>query len=83
MPSVPPALTGAVPPPSPAGKDKDLAESWTRKTTHTGDGVGYYEFDQRFEHPGRTWASATHKLSFYVAHTHIVEVTLESNQLKR
>ena len=35
-------------------EDKDLAESWTRKTTHTGDGVGYYEFDQRFEHPGRT-----------------------------
>ena len=29
-----------------------MAESWTRKTTHTGDGVGYYEFDQRFEHPG-------------------------------
>ena len=35
-------------------------ESWTRKTTHAGDGVGYYEFDQRFEHPGRTWASVTH-----------------------
>ena len=38
-------------------EDKDLAESWTRKTTHktthTGDGEGYYEFDQRFEHPGR------------------------------
>ena len=42
-------------------EDKDLAESWARKTTHTGDGVGYYEFDQRFEHPGRTWASATHR----------------------
>ena len=42
-------------------EDKDLAESWTRKTTRTGDGVGYYEFDQRFEHPGRTWASATHR----------------------
>ena len=28
---------------------------------HTGDDVGYYEFDQRFEHPGRTWASATHR----------------------
>ncbi len=27
----------------------------------TGDGAGYYEFDQRFEHPGRTWASATHR----------------------
>ena len=25
------------------------------------DGAGYYEFDQRFEHPGRTWASATHR----------------------
>ena len=42
-------------------EDKDLAESWTHKATHTGDGVGYYEFDQRFEHPGRTWASATHR----------------------
>ena len=21
----------------------------------------HYEFDQRFEHPGRTWASATHR----------------------
>ena len=40
---------------------KDSAESWTRRTTHTGDDVGYYEFDQRFEHPGRTWASATHR----------------------
>ena len=38
-------------------------KSWTRKirTTHTGDNVGYYEFDQRFEHPGRTWVSATHR----------------------
>ena len=42
-------------------EDKDSAESWTRRTTHTGDNVGYYEFDQRFEHPGRTWASATHR----------------------
>ena len=42
-------------------EDKDLAESWTRKTTHTGDRVGYYEFDHRFEHPGRTWASAAHR----------------------
>ena len=33
----------------------------TRRTTHTGDSVGYYEFDQRFEHPGRTWASTTHR----------------------
>ena len=36
-------------------------ESWTHKTTHTGASVGYYKFDQRFEHPGRTWASATHR----------------------
>ena len=36
-------------------------ESWTSRTTHTGDYAGYYEFDQRFEHPGRTWASATHR----------------------
>ena len=26
-------------------EDKDSAESWTRRTTHTGDNVGYYEFD--------------------------------------
>ena len=26
---------------------------------HTGDNVGYCEFDQRFEHPGRTWASSS------------------------
>ena len=42
------------------GKDS-AEESWTRRTTHTGDKVGFYEFDQRFEHPGRTWASATHR----------------------
>ena len=24
-------------------EDKDLAESWTRRTTHTGDNVGYYD----------------------------------------
>ena len=42
-------------------EDKDSAKSWTRRTTHTGDSVGYYEFDQSFEHPGRTWASATHR----------------------
>ena len=37
--------------------EKDSVESWNHRTTHTGDDVGYYEFDQRFEHPGRTWAS--------------------------
>ena len=46
-------------------EDKDLAESWTRKTTHTGDGVGYYEFDQRFEHPGRTWASVATAIHYH------------------
>ena len=30
-------------------------------TTHAGDYAGCYDFDQRFEHPGRTWASATHR----------------------
>ena len=40
---------------------KDSEESWASRTTHTGDYAGYYEFDQRFEHPGRTWASATHR----------------------
>ena len=28
------------------GERKDSAESWTRRTTHTGDDVGYYEFDR-------------------------------------
>ena len=42
-------------------EDKDSVESWTHRTTHTSDSVGYYEFDQRFEHQGRTWASATHR----------------------
>ena len=28
-------------------EDKDLAESWTRRTTHTGDNVGYYELRVR------------------------------------
>ena len=34
------------------GEKKDSAESWTRRNTLTGEDVGYYEFDQRFEHPG-------------------------------
>ena len=43
--------------------EKDPAASWTHRTTHTGDDVGYYayEFDHRFEHPWRTWASATRR----------------------
>ena len=41
--------------------EEDSAESWTCRTTHTGGDVGYYEIDQPFEHPGRTWASATHR----------------------
>ena len=42
-------------------EDEGSEESWTSRTTHTSDYAGYYEFDQRFEHPGRTWASATHR----------------------
>jgi hypothetical protein len=38
------------------------AKEWTRRTTHTGDGVEPYSWDERFEHPARTWASATHRL---------------------
>ena len=33
-------------------EDKDSVESWIRRTTHTGDQVAYYEFDQQFEHVG-------------------------------
>ena len=36
---------------------EDSGESWTSRTTHTGDYTGHYDFDQRFEHPGRTWAA--------------------------
>ena len=39
-----------------------ILEYTTSRTTHTGDYAGYYDFDQRFEHPGRTWASATHRV---------------------
>ena len=38
---------------------EESEESWTSMIAHTGDYAGYYEFDQRFGHPGRTWARAT------------------------
>ena len=28
---------------------------------HTGDEEGDYSFEERFDHPGKTWASATHR----------------------
>ena len=46
--------------PIPQQRGRQRTDGWTRRITHTGDSVGYYELDQRFEHPGRTWASAAH-----------------------
>jgi hypothetical protein len=32
-------------------------EQWTSRTTHTGDDAPFLSYDERFEHPARTWAS--------------------------
>ena len=37
------------------------AREWTSRTAHTGDSAAFYSWDERFEHPARTWASATHR----------------------
>ena len=31
------------------------------RTTHTGDDVPFLSYDERFEHPARTWASSSHR----------------------
>jgi hypothetical protein len=36
-------------------------EQWTSRTTHTGDGAPFLSYDERFEHPARTWASSYHR----------------------
>ena len=38
------------------------AKEWTSRTTHTGDDASFYSWDERFEHPARTWASASHRM---------------------
>ena len=35
-------------------------EQWTSRTTHTGDDAPFLSYDERFEHPARTWASSSH-----------------------
>jgi hypothetical protein len=30
-------------------------------TTHTGDDAPFLSYDERFEHPARTWASSSHR----------------------
>ena len=37
------------------------AREWTSRTAHTGDSAAFYSWDERFKHPARTWASATHR----------------------
>ena len=37
------------------------AKEWTDRVAHTGDKVPYDAWDERFEHPARTWASASHR----------------------
>ena len=37
------------------------AKEWTGRTSHSGDEASYYSWDERFEHPVRTWASASHR----------------------
>ena len=36
-------------------------KEWTGRTAHSGDEAAYYSWDERFEHPVRTWASASHQ----------------------
>ena len=42
------------------GWHKEVME-WTNRVAHTGDKVPHDAWDERFEHPARTWASASHR----------------------
>ena len=37
------------------------AREWTDRVAHTGDKVPHDAWDERFEHPARTRASASHR----------------------
>jgi len=37
------------------------AKEWTDRVAHTGDKVPHDAWDERFEHPARTWAPASHR----------------------
>jgi hypothetical protein len=40
---------------------KNEAKEWTDRVAHTRDKVPHDAWDERFEHPARTWASASHR----------------------
>ena len=37
------------------------AKEWMSRVAHTGDKAPHCSWDERFEHPARTWASASHR----------------------
>ena len=37
------------------------AKEWMGRVAHTGDKAPHCSWDERFEHPARTWASASHR----------------------
>ena len=37
------------------------AKEWMSRVAHTGDKVPHCAWDERFGHPARTWASASHR----------------------
>ena len=37
------------------------AKEWMSRVAHTGNKVLHCAWDERFEHPARTWASASHR----------------------
>jgi hypothetical protein len=64
-------------------------EQWTSRTTHTGDDAPFLSFDERFEHPARTWASSSHRKFTHAAvriamaaatfrFTHIMQATAKT-----
>jgi hypothetical protein len=46
---------------TPYGGWQKEAKGWTDRVAHTGDKVPHDAWDERFEHPARTWASASHR----------------------
>ena len=46
---------------TPCGGWHKEAKEWTDRVAHTGDKVPHDAWDERFEHPARTWASASHR----------------------
>ena len=46
---------------TPYGGWFEEAKEWMSRVAHTGDKVPHCAWDERFEHPARTWASASHR----------------------